>query len=224
MVRCPHISLDVLIRLVTRSVVSLGGRCSAQDENWFCCTAGRRGGTTGFASRWSAGAQAMAFSQGFPKASRSYTAELADHGSLEQGRPVGLRRAGGRGGHEEHPRRRGPEAVKLQHHASHERLHRLGQQRHAGHGGRQLRRPALPRHRAAALTSELASRDASISGPRTPCRDASILALQGAKADATLLASYAKNALQGAQRKKLAALHRRPGRASRLGSSFAEAT
>ena len=31
-------------------------------------------------------------------------AELADHGSLQQGRPVGLRRAGGRGGHEEHPR------------------------------------------------------------------------------------------------------------------------
>ena len=26
-------------------------------------------------------------------------AELADHGSLQQGRPVGLRRAGGRGGH-----------------------------------------------------------------------------------------------------------------------------
>ena len=26
--------------LVTRSVVSLGGRCSAQDKNWFGCTAG----------------------------------------------------------------------------------------------------------------------------------------------------------------------------------------
>ena len=35
-------------------------------------------------------------------------AELADHGSLQQGRPVGLRRAGGRGGHEENPRQRGP--------------------------------------------------------------------------------------------------------------------
>ena len=34
-------------------------------------------------------------------------AELADHGSLQQGGPVGLRRAGGRGGHG----RRGPEAV-----------------------------------------------------------------------------------------------------------------
>ena len=44
-----------------------------------------------------------------------------------------------------------PEAVQLQHHGGHERLHRLGQQRHAGHGGRQLRPqdgggPALPRH------------------------------------------------------------------------------
>ena len=37
--------------------------------------------------------------------------QLADHGSLQQGRPVGLRRAGGRGGHQEHPRRCGPEAV-----------------------------------------------------------------------------------------------------------------
>ena len=49
------------------------------------------------------------------------------------------------------PRRRGPEAVKLQHHGGHERLHRLGQQRHAGHGGSQLRPqdgggPALARH------------------------------------------------------------------------------
>ena len=40
-------------------------------------------------------------------------AELADHGPLQQGRPVGLRRAGGRGGHQEHPGRRGPEAVQL---------------------------------------------------------------------------------------------------------------
>ena len=29
--------------------------------------------------------------------------------------------------------------LQLQHHGGHERLHRLGQQRHAGHGGRQLR-------------------------------------------------------------------------------------
>ena len=79
----------------------------------------------------------------------------------------------------------------------HERFHRLVQQRHAGHGGRQLRPqdgggPALPGHSgedhtaggghqggqrspggltAAALASELASRDASISGlppRRTP--------------------------------------------------------
>ena len=59
-------------------------------------------------------------------------AELADHWSLQQGRPVGRRRAGGRGGHEEHPGRRGSEAVQL-------------------HGGSQLRPqdgggPALPRH------------------------------------------------------------------------------
>ena len=72
---------------------------------------------------------------------------FADHGPLQQGRPVGLRRAGGRGGDEEHPGRRGPEAVQLQHHGGHD----LGQQRHAGHGGRQLRPqdgggPALPGH------------------------------------------------------------------------------
>ena len=120
-------------------------------------------------------------------------AELADHGPLQQGRPVGLRRAGRRGGDEEHPGQRGPEAVQLQHHGGHERFHRLGQQRHAGHGGRQLRSqdgggPALPGHSgedhaaakvanallgavtAAALASELASRDATVSGPprRTP--------------------------------------------------------
>ena len=132
-------------------------------------------------------------------------AELADHGPLQQGRPVGLRRAGGRGGDEEHPGRRGPEAVQLQHHGGHERFHRLGQQRHAGHGGRQLRPqdgggPALPGHSgedhaaggghqggqrspgavtAAALASELASRDASISG------------LQASKADASALTAYA---------------------------------
>ena len=40
-------------------------------------------------------------------------AELADHGLLQQGR-AGLRRAGGRGGHQEHPGRCGPEAVQLQ--------------------------------------------------------------------------------------------------------------
>ena len=202
--------------------------------------------------------------------------------------------------------RTGPEAVQLQHHGGHERFHRLGQQRHAGHGGRQLRPqdgggPALPGHSgedhaaggghqggqrsvtAAALASELASRrlhlgaaglqggrqrpdrlrpavyvdtssevdskiaaallnavttagldaallgkaDASalaallstVDGLDTPLdvdtkianallglateafvaaqlasRDASITALQGAKADATLLASYATNA------------------------------
>ena len=55
------------------------------------------------------------------------------------------------GCHKEHPGRCGPEAVQLQHHGGHERFHRLGQQRHAGHGGRQLRPqdgggPALPGH------------------------------------------------------------------------------
>ena len=45
-----------------------------------------------------------------------------------------------------------PDSVDLiQHHGGHERFHRLGQQRHAGHGGRQLRPqdgggPALPGH------------------------------------------------------------------------------
>ena len=92
-------------------------------------------------------------------------AELADHGPLQQGRPVGLRRAGGRGGHQEHPGRRGPEAVQLQHHGGHERLHRLGQQRHA----------LLGAVTAAALASELASRDASISGLQAPKADASAL-------------------------------------------------
>ena len=43
----------------------------------------------------------------------SIAAELADDGSLQQGRPVGLRRAERRGGHQEHPGRRGPEAVQL---------------------------------------------------------------------------------------------------------------
>ena len=64
-------------------------------------------------------------------------AELADHGSLQQGRPVGLYVLEG--------------VVATKHHGGHERLHRLGQQRHAGHGGRQLRPqdgggPALPGH------------------------------------------------------------------------------
>ena len=73
-------------------------------------------------------------------------------------------------------------------------------------------------------------------------RDASITALQGAKADAALLASYATNAALSASETalqsaldailaELAALQlsgsgvvtRRPGRASQLGSSFAEA-
>ena len=95
-------------------------------------------------------AAALATTDGRTEAA-SCAAELADHGPLQQGRPVGLRRAGGRGGHQEHPGRRGPEAVQLQHHGGHEQVHRLGQQRHAGHGGRQLRPqdgggPALPGH------------------------------------------------------------------------------
>ena len=72
-------------------------------------------------------------------------------------------------------------------------------------------------------------------------RDASITALQASKADAALLASYATNAALSASETalqsaldailaELAALQeaelltRRPGRASQLGSSFAEAT
>ena len=128
----------------------------------------------------------------------SIAAELADRGSLQQGRPVGLRRAGGRGGDKEHPGQRGPEAVQLQHHGGHERLHRLGQQRHAGHGGRQLRpqdggalniaardtkvaNALLGAVTAAALASELTSRDASISE------------LQASKADASALTAYASS-------------------------------
>ena len=229
------------------------------------------------------------------KQHRSAT-ELADHGSLQQGRPVGLRRAGGRGGHEEHPGRRGPEAVQLQHHGGHERLHRLGQQRHTNHGGRQLRPqdgggPARPRHSggsrrwrsplglqaskadASALTayallsavdtssevdskiaaallgavttaaldatllgkadaSALASLLSTVDGLDTPLevdtkianallglateafvaaqlasRDASIAALQGAKADAKLLASYATNAALSASETTLQSAH-----------------
>ena len=217
----------------------------------------------------------------------------------------------------------------------HERLHRLGQQRHAGHGGRQLRSqdgggPTLPghsgedhaaggghqggqrspggRHRccaglrarepsisglqaskadASALTayalqsavdtfsvvdskiaaalldavttaaldaallgkadaSALASLLSAVEGLDTPLevdtkianallglateafvaaqlasRDASITALQGAKADAALLVSYATNAALSAAAELLT---RRPGRASRVGSSFVEVT
>ena len=68
-------------------------------------------------------------------------------------------------------------------------------------------------------------------------RDASITALQASKADAALLASYATNAALSASETALQSaldailafpaaelLTRRPGRASRLGSSFAEAT
>ena len=102
--------------------------------------------------------------------------QLADHGPLQQGRAVGLRRAGGRGCHKEHPGRRGPEAVQLQHHGGHERFHRLGQQRHAGHGGRQLRPqdgggPALPGH---------SGEDHAAGGGR-----------QASKADASALTAYA---------------------------------
>ena len=34
-----------------------------------------------------------------------------------------------------HSRKRRPEAAKIQHHSCHERLHRLGEQRHASHSG-----------------------------------------------------------------------------------------
>ena len=81
-------------------------------------------------------------------------AELADHGSLQQGRPVGLRRAGGRGGH----------YATLATAAANYGLKTVV-------GGQRVT--------AAALASELASRDASISG------------LQASKADASALTTYA---------------------------------
>ena len=74
-----------------------------------------------------------------PRARRGpAAASVALQSSLTTGLSNKLRRAGGRGCHKERPGRRGPEAVQLQHHGGHERFHRLGQQRHAGHGGRQL--------------------------------------------------------------------------------------
>ena len=85
--------------------------------------------TAELTSKLDSSALAPVLAPGQVAAHGSSTAELADHGSLQQGRPIGLRRAGGRGGNEEHPGRRGPEAVQLQHHGGHERLHRLGQQR-----------------------------------------------------------------------------------------------
>ena len=123
-------------------------------------------------------------------------AELADHGSLQQGRPVGLRRAGGRGGHEEQSGRCGPEAVQLQHHGGHATLATVA----ANYG----LKTAVDQHsldiaaritplevdtkvanallgvvNGAALASKLASQDASISG------------LQASKADASTLTAYA---------------------------------
>ena len=44
-------------------------------------------------------AAALAATGGRARKQHRRAAELADHGSLQQGRPVGLRRAGGRGGH-----------------------------------------------------------------------------------------------------------------------------
>ena len=86
---------------------------------------------------------------------------------------------------------------------------------HSTGGGHQDSKcSAGPRHRAA----QLASRDTAIS------------ALQASKADAALLASYATNAALSASETTLRSfpeaelLTRRPGRASQLGSSFAEAT
>ena len=67
---------------------------------------------------------------------------------------------------------RGPEAVQLQHHGGHERFHRLGQQRHPGHGGRQLR----PQDGGDQHSLDIA---ASISG------------LQASKADASALTACA---------------------------------
>ena len=123
----------------------------------------------------------------------SIAALQTDHGPLQQGRPVGLRRAGGRGCHKEHPGRRGPEAVQLQHHGGHERFHRLGQQRHAGHGGRQLRPqdgggPALPGHSG----EDHAAGGGHQGGQRSPGgRHRSRSGLQPSKADASALTAYA---------------------------------
>ena len=133
---------------------------------------------------------------------RRSAAELADHGSLQQGRPVGLRRAGGRGGHEEHPGRRGPEAVHtaamngsiasannatLATVAANYGLKTVVDQHSLDIAARitplevdtKVANALLGAVTAAALASKLASRDASISG------------LQASKADASALTAYA---------------------------------
>ena len=212
-------------------------------------------------------AAALATTDGQVAAHASSIAALPDHVSLQQGRPVGLRRAGGRGGHEEHPGRCGP-------HDGHERLHRLGQQRHAGHGGGQLRPqdgggPALPRHsgedhaaggrhqggqrspenrhrRSAGLQARKSRRLRGLLGrshrrrpsarrwtgkianallglateactPRTPCS-------QPARPRSRAPSTQSLRSLPPCSFPAAELLTRRPGRASQLGSSFAEAT
>ena len=88
------------------------------------------------------------------------------------------------------PRRAPPTAWT---HGSHERLHRLGQQRHAGHGGSQLRPqdgggPALPRHRskdhAAEVDTKLANAFVGV------VTAAGLRACKSSKADASSLTAY----------------------------------
>ena len=131
-------------------------------------------------------------------------AELADHGPLQQGRPVGLRRAGGRGCHKEHP---DGVDLKLSNYsttaamngsiasannatlatvAANYGLKTVVDQHSLDIAARitlevdtKVANALLGAVTAAALASELASRDASISG------------LQASKADASALTAYA---------------------------------
>ena len=115
--------------------------------------------------------------------------KACDHGSLQQGRPVGLRRAGGRGGHQEHPGRRGPEAVQLQHHGGHERLHRLGQLATvaANYGLKTVDQLSLDP--AARITPLEVDTKVANAAAKPASRDASISA--AGKADASALTAYA---------------------------------
>ena len=130
-------------------------------------------------------------------------AELADHGFLQQGRPVGLRRAGGRGGHQEHP---DGVNLKLSNYSTTAAMngsiasannatlatvaanyglktvvdqHSLAARITPLEVDTKVANALLGAVTAAALASKLASRDASISG------------LQASKADASALTAYA---------------------------------
>ena len=111
-------------------------------------------------------------------------AALATTGRWPRTEAVGLRRAGGRGGHYEHPGRRGPEAVQLQHHGGHERFHRLTNNA-TGHGGRQLRPqdgggPALPRHSGKDHALEVDTKVATLFWGPSPPRQTAALCLRPA--------------------------------------------